>query len=92
MAADHVLAIDQGTTSTRAILFDAAARPGRSARGAREVAPGAQAEAGCGDVSARKYASTVPTPIGLAVAAGLLFFVISLVSGLLAGSLDVGDD
>ena len=27
MAADHVLAIDQGTTSTRAILFDAAARP-----------------------------------------------------------------
>ena len=25
--ADHVLAIDQGTTSTRAILFDAAARP-----------------------------------------------------------------
>jgi len=32
-------------------------------------------------VSARKYASAVPTPIGLAVAAGLLFFVISLVSG-----------
>ena len=27
MAADHILAIDQGTTSTRAILFDAAARP-----------------------------------------------------------------
>ncbi len=27
MAADHVLAIDQGTTSTRAILFDAGARP-----------------------------------------------------------------
>ena len=26
-AADHVLAIDQGTTSTRAILFDSAARP-----------------------------------------------------------------
>jgi glycerol kinase len=26
-AADHVLAIDQGTTSTRAILFDAEARP-----------------------------------------------------------------
>jgi len=25
--ADHVLAIDQGTTSTRAILFDAEARP-----------------------------------------------------------------
>ena len=32
-------------------------------------------------MSARKYASAVPTPIGLAVAAGLLFFVISLVSG-----------
>jgi glycerol kinase len=27
MAADHVLAIDQGTTSTRAILFGASARP-----------------------------------------------------------------
>ena len=27
MQADHILAIDQGTTSTRAILFDAAARP-----------------------------------------------------------------
>jgi glycerol kinase len=27
MAADHILAIDQGTTSTRAIIFDAAARP-----------------------------------------------------------------
>ena len=27
MAADHILAIDQGTTSTRAILFDSAARP-----------------------------------------------------------------
>ena len=27
VAADHVLAIDQGTTSTRAILFDASARP-----------------------------------------------------------------
>ena len=27
MQADHVLAIDQGTTSTRAIVFDAAARP-----------------------------------------------------------------
>jgi glycerol kinase len=27
MRPDHVLAIDQGTTSTRAILFDAAARP-----------------------------------------------------------------
>ena len=27
MPADHVLAIDQGTTSTRAILFDSAARP-----------------------------------------------------------------
>ena len=27
MAADHILAIDQGTTSTRAILFDAATRP-----------------------------------------------------------------
>ena len=27
MKADHVLAIDQGTTSTRAILFDSAARP-----------------------------------------------------------------
>lgn len=27
MLADHILAIDQGTTSTRAILFDSAARP-----------------------------------------------------------------
>ena len=27
MTADHILAIDQGTTSTRAILFDSAARP-----------------------------------------------------------------
>jgi glycerol kinase len=27
MKADHILAIDQGTTSTRAILFDSAARP-----------------------------------------------------------------
>jgi glycerol kinase len=27
MASDHILAIDQGTTSTRAILFDAIARP-----------------------------------------------------------------
>ena len=27
MAADHILAIDQGTTSTRAILFDSGARP-----------------------------------------------------------------
>jgi len=27
MAADHILAIDQGTTSTRAILFDSTARP-----------------------------------------------------------------
>ncbi len=27
MAADHILAIDQGTTSSRAIAFDAAARP-----------------------------------------------------------------
>lgn len=27
MRADHILAIDQGTTSTRAILFDSAARP-----------------------------------------------------------------
>ena len=32
MAADHILAIDQGTTSTRAILFDAAARPVASAQ------------------------------------------------------------
>lgn len=32
-------------------------------------------------MSARKYASAVPTPIGLAVAAGLLFLVVSLVSG-----------
>ena len=27
MRSDHILAIDQGTTSTRAILFDSAARP-----------------------------------------------------------------
>src|SRR4029453_12637559 len=27
MGADHILAIDQGTTSTRAVLFDSAARP-----------------------------------------------------------------
>jgi hypothetical protein len=32
-------------------------------------------------VSARKYASVVPTPIGLAVAAGLLVFVVALISG-----------
>ena len=32
-------------------------------------------------MKARKAASTVPTPIGLAVAAGLLFFLISLISG-----------
>ncbi len=32
MAARHILAIDQGTTSTRAILFDAAARPVASAQ------------------------------------------------------------
>ena len=31
-AADHVLAIDQGTTSTRAILFDSEARPVASAQ------------------------------------------------------------
>jgi glycerol kinase len=31
MRADHILAIDQGTTSTRAILFDSAARPVASA-------------------------------------------------------------
>ena len=35
MPADHVLAIDQGTTSTRAILFDSAARP--VASGQREL-------------------------------------------------------
>ncbi|MFL6829752.1 MAG: glycerol kinase GlpK [Sphingomicrobium sp.] len=35
MPADHVLAIDQGTTSTRAILFDAEARP--IARAQREL-------------------------------------------------------
>ena len=27
MSGDHILAIDQGTTSTRAILFDSNARP-----------------------------------------------------------------
>ena len=32
MRADHILAIDQGTTSTRAILFDSAARPVASAQ------------------------------------------------------------
>jgi hypothetical protein len=32
-------------------------------------------------VSARKYASVVPTPLGLAVLAGLLFFVVALISG-----------
>ena len=32
MGADHILAIDQGTTSTRAILFDSAARPVASAQ------------------------------------------------------------
>ncbi|GAA4711628.1 glycerol kinase GlpK [Sphingomonas lutea] len=32
MATDHILAIDQGTTSSRAILFDAAARPVASAQ------------------------------------------------------------
>jgi glycerol kinase len=32
VAADHILAIDQGTTSTRAILFDASARPIASAQ------------------------------------------------------------
>lgn len=32
MRADHILAIDQGTTSTRAILFDEAARPVASAQ------------------------------------------------------------
>jgi glycerol kinase len=32
MPTDHVLAIDQGTTSTRAILFDASARPVASAQ------------------------------------------------------------
>ncbi len=36
MRADHVLAIDQGTTSTRAILFDSQARPVASAQ--RELA------------------------------------------------------
>jgi glycerol kinase len=35
MRPDHILAIDQGTTSTRAILFDSAARP--IARGQREL-------------------------------------------------------
>ena len=29
---DHILAIDQGTTSTRAILFDAALKPVASAQ------------------------------------------------------------
>ena len=32
MRADHILAIDQGTTSTRAVLFDSAARPVASAQ------------------------------------------------------------
>jgi glycerol kinase len=32
VAADHLVAIDQGTTSTRAILFDASARPVATAR------------------------------------------------------------
>ena len=32
MRADHILAIDQGTTSTRAILFDSSARPIASAQ------------------------------------------------------------
>lgn len=32
MRADHILAIDQGTTSTRALLFDSAARPVASAQ------------------------------------------------------------
>jgi hypothetical protein len=32
-------------------------------------------------VSARKYASSVPTPLGVGVVAGLLCFVISLISG-----------
>ena len=32
MAAKHILAIDQGTTSTRAIVFDAAGRPAASAQ------------------------------------------------------------
>lgn len=36
MAADHVLAIDQGTTSTRAVLFDAQGEPVASAQ--RELA------------------------------------------------------
>ena len=36
MAADHILAIDQGTTSTRAILFDAAGRSIATAQ--REIA------------------------------------------------------
>ena len=35
MPADHVLAIDQGTTSTRAILFDARGQPVASAQ--REI-------------------------------------------------------
>ena len=32
MAAQHILAIDQGTTSTRAIVFDASGRPAASAQ------------------------------------------------------------
>jgi glycerol kinase len=32
MQPDHILAIDQGTTSTRSILFDSAARPVASAQ------------------------------------------------------------
>ena len=36
MPADHILAIDQGTTSTRAILFDAHGQPVASAQ--REIA------------------------------------------------------
>ena len=32
MAAKHILAIDQGTTSTRAIVFDASGRPAASAQ------------------------------------------------------------
>ena len=32
MAAKHILAIDQGTTSTRAIVFDSSGRPVASAQ------------------------------------------------------------
>jgi glycerol kinase len=40
MAADHILAIDQGTTSSRAILFDSTGRPVASAqRGHRQHYP-----------------------------------------------------